>query len=80
MRIKSAKYSVYRHIYVCFIFKYLIQPSLIVVFVPDVPCYFGLSFRIECSLRTVKFTYLMKVMTVSNIRYCETINQVIERV
>ena len=77
MRIKSAKYSVYRHIYVCFKFKYLIQPSLIVVFVP---CYFGFSFRIECSLCTLKFTYLMKVMTALNIRYCETINQVIERV
>ena len=66
MRIKSAKYSVYRHIYVCFKFKYLIQPSLIVVFVPDVPCYFGFSFRIESSLRTVKFTYLMKVDSVEH--------------
>jgi len=76
MRIKSAKYSVYQH-YVCFNFKYIIQPSLIVVFVP---CYFGFSFRTESWFRTVKFTYLMNVMTASNIRYCETINQVIERV
>ena len=74
MRTKSAKYSVYQNIYVCFNFKYLIQPSLIAVFVP---CYFGFSFR---SFRAVKFTYLMNVVTASNIRYCETINQVIERV
>ena len=77
MRTKSAKYSVYQNIYVCFNFKYLIQPSLIAVFVP---CYFGFSFRIEGSFRAVKFTNLMNVVTASNIRYCETINQIIERV